>query len=224
MKVLIFDTGALITLSLNGLLYLIEELKKDFDGEFIIPHAVKYEIIDKPLTIPRFELGALRVKDLLERKIINLPEDININHQEVEDETNRMLKEANSFVSIDDKLIEIVSAAEISCLALSKILKGKNIDSMIVIDERTTRVLVEKPENIQEIISNRFHKHAKISKEKLTLFENTKIIRSTELAYVAYKKGLTRLKGPKALEAILYATKFKGAAVSFEEINEIKKM
>jgi hypothetical protein len=41
---------------------------------------------------------------------------------------------------------------------------------------------------------------------------------------VAYKKGLIRLQGKKVLEAVLYATKFKGTAISFEEIETLKKL
>jgi len=35
---------------------------------------------------------------------------------------------------------------------------------------------------------------------------------------------LTGLQGKKVLEALVYATKFKGAAISFDELNELKKL
>ena len=41
---------------------------------------------------------------------------------------------------------------------------------------------------------------------------------------VAYTKKILGLEGKKALEAALYAAKFKGAAISFEEIDTLKKM
>ena len=45
-KALIFDSGTLINLTMNCLLYILPELKKIFKGKLLITSAVKYEIID----------------------------------------------------------------------------------------------------------------------------------------------------------------------------------
>ena len=42
--------------------------------------------------------------------------------------------------------------------------------------------------------------------------------------YIAYKKGLVRIKDKKILDAILYALKFKGCSISTDEIERIKKL
>jgi len=42
--------------------------------------------------------------------------------------------------------------------------------------------------------------------------------------YVAYKKGLIKLKGELVLDALLYALKFKGCSISGEEIRQIKRI
>ena len=55
MKYLIFDSGPLINYSMNGSLHIIERLKKEFKGEFLITKEVKKEIIDNPKKIKRFE-------------------------------------------------------------------------------------------------------------------------------------------------------------------------
>jgi len=60
--------------------------------------------------------------------------------------------------------------------------------------------------------------------ENLKAFSKFKFIRSSEIVYAAYKKGIIKIKGKKALEALLYATKFKGAAISFEEIDILKRL
>ena len=95
---------------------------------------------------------------------------------------------------------------------------------MLAIDERTARMLCEKPVNIEKIMSKRLHKRVKITENNLSELKKIKLIRSSELIYVAHKKGLTNLKGPNALEALLYGTKFKGSSISFEEINVLKKL
>ena len=51
-----------------------------------------------------------------------------------------------------------------------------------------------------------------------------RFIRSSELVYVAYKKGFIKLNDKRALEALLYATKYKGCAISWEEIEQLKRL
>lgn len=227
MKVLIFDAGPLINFSMNGLLYIIESLKKNFNGKFIITEAVKYEVVDRPVKIQRFELEALRVQSLLDKKVIELPSSLNISKQELDKKTYDLMKNANSLLQNKGKKIEIVSKGEMSSLALSSILSERGIENIIALDERTTRLLSESPKELEDLISKKTHKHIKLSssdKNQFSDFKDFKFIRSTELAYVAYKKGLLNIKSDKALEAVLYATKFKGSSISWDEIKALKKL
>lgn len=223
-KALIFDSGTLINLSMNGLLYIIEELKKNFDGKFLITNQVKREIVDRPISIQRFELGALRIQSLINSEVLELHTSLGIKEEEITKETKILMDAANHSVRKKNKWINIVSDAEISCLALSSILTKMGIKSIIAIDERTTRTLVEKPQNLEKIMNRKLHGKVEIVKSHFNYFKNFKFLRSTELVFVANKKGLIKIKGKKVLEATLYATKFKGASVSFEEINELKKL
>ena len=224
-KVLILESGTIINFSMNGLLYIIEELKKKFDGKFIITSQVKWETIDRPQKVPRFQLEALRVKKLLDNKIIELPSALGISEDEIKAETKVLMDIANHTIKQGDQWIKIVSEAEISCLALSSILRKKGIDDIIAIDERTTRILSEKPKNLEKIISRKLHQKVKLTTDAdFSAFKEFKFIRSTELAYVAHKKGVLRVKGPNALEAALFATKFKGSSISYDEVNALKKL
>lgn len=224
MKALIFDAGPIINFSMNGLLDLLKDLKNSFDGKFLITEAVKYEVVDKPLTIPRFELGALRVQNLIEEKILELPPSLNIQNEIIKKESQRLINIANQCIYSRNTWINIMSEGETSCLALSNELNKRNIQNIIAIDERTTRILAEKPENLQRIFSEKLHSNVKVNRSNLEEFSKFRFIRSTELIYVAYKKGLLKVKGKNVLEAALYATKFKGSSVSFEEIEELKKL
>ena len=78
MKALIFDSGPLINFALNGLLYTLKELKKAFNGVFLITEDVKYEVIDRPIKVLRFELEALRIKQLLDEGVLQLPSSVGI--------------------------------------------------------------------------------------------------------------------------------------------------
>ena len=222
MKVLIFDSSSLITLTMNGLTSLLVDLKKIFQGKFIITEAVKYETIDHPGNIKRFELEALQIKKLLADNILELPESLNITGKEIKEKTKEMLARINnSFYA--KEFIHLVDEGEVSCLALFSLLKEKGIESVIAIDERTTRMMIENPENLKELLKSKLHTSISL-KQNLSFLGNPKFIRSAELVYVAYKKGLISIKSSNILDALLYATKFKGCSISEQEIEEIKRL
>ena len=223
MKALIFDSGPLINLSMNGLLFVIEKLKALSNLSFIITPDVEREVIERPLTIPKFELGALRIQSLLERGVLERPDKTKILLQNLVQETRRMMVAANNLMQIDGNPISIVSEAEMSCLALGKMLESKGYETLIAIDERTARMICEKPDNLAALMSERLHKKVKIAGD-VSVFSKLKIIRTSELLYVAYKKGLIELKNAKALEALILAAKFKGTSISWDEISELKRL
>ena len=224
-KAIIFDSGALISFSMNGITRIIRELKGIFNGKFLITSEVKRECIDVPIKIKKFELEALKIKKLLDDGILEMPSAVGISDSEIEKEDNRFLTLANSTFSGQGKDIHILDHGEASCLALSKLLTEKGIENLVAVDERTTRLLIERPENLKSIFEERMNTKVTIKSENTKFFKGFRIIRSAELAYVAYKKNLVDLKdGNLVLDALLYALKFKGAAISGEEIEEIKRL
>ena len=110
-----------------------------------------------------------------------------------------------------------------SCFALAQELKKKGVEVMLAIDERTARMLSEKPESLAKLMSLHLHKNVQLA-ASLKDFEGFTFVRSSELIYVAHKMKLTELNDPKALEALLYATKYKGAAISWEEVDMLKRL
>ena len=225
MKAIIFDAGTLISLSMNGLVNELRDLKKIFKGQFLITKDVKREVIDKPLTIKRFELEALRVKQLLDEKILEMPDSLKIDENFLSEKTKEIMDIANSTFIAKGKEIHLIDSGEASCLALSKILTDKKIENVIGVDERTTRLLGEKPENIKKTMGKKLQTKITSKKENYKFFKGFKFIRSTELIYVAYKKGFIDIKdGDLVLDALLYALMFKGCAISTSEIKEIKSL
>jgi hypothetical protein len=224
-KAIIFDAGALISLSMNGLTEELRRLKTIFNGSFLITNQVKSEVIDKPLTIKNFELEAFRTKQLLNDEIIELAEDFGFDDSEIEKKAREIIEFANSFFQGPKGPVNIMHLGEASCLALSKMLNEKKIKNVIAIDERTTRLLIEKPENLEDLLSRKLHVRIKTVKKNFEYFKNFQVIRTVELVYVAWKKGLVEIKdGVSILDALLYALKSKGCSVSHEEIEEIKRM
>lgn len=223
-KAIIFDSSTLINMMMNGLHDILRKLKKIFPGKFLITSKIKFETVDRPINNKQFELGALKVSRLIEEKVLELPESIGISSNELKIKTQQLLEEANHVFSARGEFLHIIDEGEASCLALSLIAKEKGIENIIAIDERTTRMLAENPENLQKLFNRKFHTNIKMFRDKLPEIREIKIIRSSELIYIAWKKKLVELGNGRALDALLYATKFKGSSISREEIEEIKRL
>ena len=224
MKTLIFDSGALISIAMAGLIPELKELKKIFKGKFIITKEVKSEIIDRPLTIKRFELEAMMLQELIDSGILEMPSSLNVSDAEIMEKTEQIMNIANNTFTGKERSIHLIDLGESSCLALSKILTEKKIENLVIVDERTTRLLGEKPENLKKYMESKLHFSLSENKSNYKFFQGFKFIRSTELMYVAYKKGIIKIKNKNLLDALLYALKFKGTAISDDEISEIKRI
>jgi len=223
MKYLIFDAGPIISLTMNGMLPVIEKLKGVFDGEFVLTPAVKLEVVDRPMKIKKFKLEAIQIEDFIRRGVFKMSGDI-VAQGKLEREKKRILKVANGVLRTTHgrKKMEIIHDGEAACLAFSKLCGAENV---IVIDERTTRMLSEAPEDLERMMEKKLHVPLDAELSLLEELRGFKFIRSAELLYVAFKKDLIHVKKSKdLLDALLYGVKFKGCAISSWEIEEMKKL
>ena len=223
-KCLILDAGPLINFAMNGIIPLLRDLKKEFNGKFLITPTVKKEAIDKPEKIKRFELEALQLGELLKENIIQLPELTKEQQRELKDTTNNIINLANSTFRAKGKNLHLIDKGEAEVLALATILGKLGKDCTIAIDERTTRILCENSENLRKLLEKKLHTKVESNTKNLGIFKNFKIIRSTELVYIAHKKNLIKIKDPRAYEAMLYAVKFKGTSISENEVQQMKNL
>jgi predicted nucleic acid-binding protein len=216
-KSLIFDAGPIINFAMNGMLNVLEDLQKEFKGDFLITKEVKEEIIDRPLTIDRFEFQAFQIQELFKKGVIKHAEIDSKQVIELKRIRDEYMKVANSTFKTKKKYVHLIDKGEAAALALSSILDYVPL----VVDERTTRVLCENPQNLRKLLEKKLHTSVKAHAENYFKFEKFKIIRSTELVYIAYKKGLLGIKDKGILKAALYGVKFKGCSVSDKEIKEV---
>jgi hypothetical protein len=222
MKFAILDSGPLISLTLNGLLHTLEKLKQKFPGvNFIMTPQVKKEVVEKALSVKRYELEAVKLQTLLTNKVILLSSDF-VPNNKLEKETVRIMNIANTTIKADRELVNIVQIGEASCLAFANLC---NCDNLIIIDERVTRLLTESPQNLKAIMERKLHMPVLVNSKNLKEFKTFKYIRSTELAYIAYKNNLYDYKKDKVLlDALLFSLKFSGTSISSKEIEEIKNL
>jgi predicted nucleic acid-binding protein len=219
-KKIIFDSGPLINFAMNGSLYILERLKKEFNIEFLITKEVRQEIIDTPLTIKRFELEALQLKSLYDKGIIKLANITPLQVDELRKKRDNLMNIANSTFKTKKRHVHLIDKGEAAVLALAGIIKP----DLIVIDERTTRMLCENPENLRKLLEKKLHSSITANRKNYSYFEHHKIIRSTELAYIAYKKSLFDIRDSRALEAMLYGLKYRGCSISEAEVEEMKSL
>ena len=145
---------------------------------------------------------------------------------------DELLSLANSCFKTKGHDVKIVDRAEVETLMV--VLANKAL--AMVIDERTLRLLIEDPEKLKKVLESRLHTNVEMNKQNISKFKeitkDIKIIRSTELAYAAYKldllnkyitakKVLDKTLKKELLEGALWALKLKGCSISGEEINKI---
>ena len=223
MKSLVFDTGPVISLTTNNLLWMLEELKKSFKGEFYLSEATKRELVDKPLATKRFKFEALQVLENINKGVFKT-----IGNSILKEKTLELLDFANNSFKAKDNFINICHYAEISNIA-SCLHLGCDV---LVIDERTTRLLIEDPASLKSILQHKLHTAVTLNKENIDKFraqtKQIKLIRSVELVTIAYELGLldkylADIKDSRKtlLDSVLWGVKINGCAVSEDEIDEI---
>lgn len=225
-KSIVFDTGPIISLATNNLLWILEPLEKDFGGDFLMPPGVRKELIDNPLRSKRFKFEAMQVLDLVNSKILKIVDDSSLNS-----EIEELMDIANHIFKAKGNWMQLVHYGEIGAVAVA-IMMGS---SAMVIDERTTRMLVEDPVTLKKMIEKKLHTGIELDKEKLKEFtrrtSGIRMIRSTELAAIAYEKGLLDKFMPnipqprkELLDGVLWGIKLNGCSISEMEIDRIIKM
>lgn len=227
MKSIGFDTGPIVSLVTNNLLWLIKPLKKQYGGRFFITPAVKYELVDRPFMTKRFEFEALQVSQLISKGILEV-----IDTPEIRAMRKKLMKLANSSFMARGKWLKIVSNAEIEVLAADAVLGAE----ATVVDERTARMMLENPSSLTNLLEKKLHCRVTSNKENIKNFQkqlkDVQVIRSTELVTLAYKMRLLDcylversklVKNPKKrlLDAALWAVKVRGCSISKAEIDEI---
>lgn len=223
-KAIFFDTGPIISLVMSRLITVLPELKRRYGGKFYITPAVKHELVERPLTFKRFEFEALEVLKLIEDGVLEVY--TAVPNQKVQD----LKRYVNSAFRIGKQTMDVIQEGELEAITTALQVQA----DAIVIDERTLRLLIEKCTELEKLLEFRFKRDVIVDLNKLKQFaqqfQSVKIIRSAELVAVAYKLGLLDSYVPKQkngekilLDAVLWATKLNGCAVTGEEIEQLEK-
>ncbi|MCX6774297.1 MAG: hypothetical protein NTY68_04875 [Candidatus Micrarchaeota archaeon] len=218
-KTVLCDSSSLISLTNSCFIDLLYFFTKKFNTQFIIAPSVKKEIIERPLSISMkaYELSAMRMKKAIDDRALS----------EVNEDTLEKAKEimdlANNMLFARSKPIHLVDIGEADIIALAK---ATDCD-VILMDERTTRMLIEAPFRLKEHMEAEMGINVMLNKRSFDDFNKIaggmKVIRSSELVSIAYRSGyFSTFQNPeKMLEASLYSLKYGGCSIGFNEIDQI---
>jgi predicted nucleic acid-binding protein len=224
MKSIVVDSSSIISLSEKCLLWLLHKLKKSTGVHFIIPEKVKIETMDRALGIKRFELEGTRVM----RNIANNTLEV-VDNPEVTNLANEIFDVANKCFYTDRGPIKLIHEADCQVIALAKHIGA----SGILTDERIMRTFIEDPQGLRQLQSKRLHTGVKLNEnlyqEFKSMIPDIFIIRSVEIAAIAYQKGAFaeylepiddhRVKH-MLIEGMMWSLKYAGCAMSEEELEE----
>jgi len=217
MKEIVCDSSSLISMSDNCLLWLLPNFKADF----LIPAEVKREIVDRPLKTAKFEFKAMRLSRAIGAGAIKVMEAGGVSER-----GKRIIELSNSIFSYGNHNVKIVHGGEAESIAL---MEKKGIQTLLI-DERTTRLLIEDRNALRKYIEHRTGFHLKVNhkieRQLADELEGLTVIRSSELLAWAYEHGLLDRygQGKELLHASLYGLKYSGCAISTEEIEDYMRL
>ena len=213
MATFLCDSSSLISLSNSCLYNIFYHLRAKFDCDFIITPSVYSESVIKPLQIREYSFSAHTINQLVKDGVVRIEE-----HAGLVAERDKLMSIANNLVFIGDKPLKLIQRGEAEALAY-----GHGIN--LLIDERTTRMLVENPGQLIAHLRDEFRAVIQPNEQAFGAFKrytrDMTMVRSTELLLVAYESGFFDRFRSKSdvLRAALYKLKYSGCSISFEEID-----
>ena len=213
------DSGVLISLTSACLDNLLRFFAENHGVRFVIPPSVEEEAVGRPMKseLRQHLFSAIRIKDAIDDGVITVVD------AEVADKTRRIMNMANNLFYIKGRPLRLIQEGETEMLALSKKLGIENI----LVDERTTRMLIEAPFRLKEHLEEEFGVNIMVDKKKFkeltTEISPIRALRSSELVMLAYENGYFKRfekTQKKAVEAALYKMKYSGCSIGFDEISE----
>jgi hypothetical protein len=228
-RTIVIDTGTIISMVTNNMLWTFRYLAKKYKGHFLIPESVYTELITYPMKTKKFKFEAIMINDLLMEGHIKT-----YKQTDYRAISQKLMKFANNMFIAKGNPVQLLHKAETDVLALTVFLKS---DALFV-DERNLRLLVEDPEKLSHMMKNKLHTKITIDRNNLEEFKKmvkgVRVLRSTEVVTLAYEMGLLdryisvgktihkQFRKP-LLEGALWALKLKGCSISKDEIDEILK-
>ncbi|MDD5182028.1 MAG: hypothetical protein PHC66_02540 [Candidatus Nanoarchaeia archaeon] len=224
MPTVVVDSSTIISCAANCILWMFDELKKK-GFKFIVPKGVEQEIISSGLKTLKYKYEAIRVMHhFINGSLVSHPKNM-------QQKASELLKYANSSFRVKNQYLKVLQEADAEVAALAKEINA----DFILTDERTLRLFFENPGSLEKLYEHRFHTNVQTDRDNLAklkqMIGDIPVFRSVDLAAYAIDAGIFNLSISNAskydresrkhvIEGVLYALRFGGCGVSFEEIQE----
>jgi len=223
MKRIILDTSTIITLSSNCLMWILKELRQKQGIDFAITNSVKKELVDNPINSKRWRLDALRVAKRISEGTITL-----IDSNEIREKGEKLCFIANNVFRAYGRNISIMHTGECEVISAA-LLTGSYA---IATDEKTTRLLIENPNKLENLLSSKLHTKIKTDKAMLKKIKQEiskiEVLRSAEIVAYAYTKNIfDYFKGSDKktlVSGLIWALRLAGCSISNDEIDDYVKL
>jgi predicted nucleic acid-binding protein len=223
MKEIVCDTSSLISLTESCLFPVLAFLRQRFNLQFVITEGVFYEAVLHPLSIPRevYSFSALKIKDAITKGVIEQRTRSN----STKALTEELLDYGNNMFYMKGRPLRLIHEGEVEMLAMA----CSDDARYVLMDERTTRLMVESPAEIKKHLEEEFGINVMVNKRNLASFqdivEGINVVRSVELVALAYEHGFFDHFSNKVdiFRAALYKIKYSGCSITTEEIERMVK-
>ncbi|VVB56559.1 Uncharacterised protein [uncultured archaeon] len=218
---LICDASALISITDSCFIHVLYMLKRGFSGAYVMPPCVYEECVVQPRRIMADARYALRVERAVSDEVLDVvpladPGD-----------AAQILQWANSIFTLEGRPLPILQRGEAECLALALETGVRDL----LMDERTTRLLLEDPAQLTAHLQAEYGERLRVRQQPLDELmarcKTLRFYRSSEMLLLAYQMGFFddywNMK-EEALEAALYRLKYSGCALSEDEIEQSMKL
>jgi hypothetical protein len=213
------DASSLIALTDAGLLGALMSVEQRMKGDLLVTREVINESINNPIKVPEYSFSAVRLKRALDSGAFGLVEFSDNTFDKILNSANNMFYTNRPFHLVNHGEAEMLAAAI-----------DNNLTTMLM-DERTTRALIEAPMELKNHLENEFHVRINVNQDMYAEFKEMtsglQVIRSAEIVALANEKGYFKKYkdlSNAAYEAALYAVKFKGCSIGFDEIKELARL
>jgi len=232
MTSIVFDASTIISLAMTNTLWILRPLKKKLKGEMYLPEEVKKEVIDRPLHSPRFKLEALQVLSLIADGTFKI-----YKKEKTSAKEEYLSALVDNMFFARGRYLKVAHAGEIGMIAVAIITNSE----AVAIDERTTRLLIENPTQLERILESKLHTDVKVNRQNMDFWKREvsglRVVRSAELGVIAFEEGiLEQYMDPavqklidlplkrSVLEGFLWATKLSGCAITSNEIRSVLRI
>ncbi len=216
------DSSTLISIADTCNIDALALLRQKAGADFVIPPGVEEEIVVAPSRVKSLEFSALRIRRLVEDGTVRVE-----GAQNLASKTQEIADAANRLYLVGGKPLKLIHGGEAETLALLGILGAK----ILAIDEKTTRLIIEDPLKLKEMIEGEYTEKMVFDLKAYEAFRRmipqVSVIRSAELLALAAKRGFFSNFGEheeEAFHSAINALRAAGCSLAQDEMQQYEQV